>query len=41
MEEEKYIELKEDYKKLCEVKKKEEGKRLIREVGEARTEGRV
>jgi len=33
--------LKKGYKELCEEKKKEEKKRIIREVGDAKTEGKV
>lgn len=38
---ERYRTEKKEYKELCEKKKKKEEKRLMREIGEARTEGKV
>jgi len=37
----KYRLLKKEYKELCEEKKKEEKERIIKKVGEAKTEGKI
>lgn len=38
---EEYRKMRKEYKELCEGKKKEERERLIREIGEARTESKM
>lgn len=38
---ERYREKKKEYRKMCERKKKDEKERMIREIEEAKTEGKV